>query len=409
MTNFQPSQTGSPVYDQVLAILRSSLWGEERFPYQAPQDVTWKELAKELGQQTVQFLPIDLLARENPGKYQNYVNAAAVNMMRWYKIMQEQQELCQLLSAAGIPCAVVKGAAAAIYYPQPGNRLIGDIDLLVKPSDFEQACRIVSEGADFLSENHRHREYRRNNVVVEIHRSFSSLRDPIKKEHFDQRIFDAIGAAESVSLHNCAFFTLPRIENGLTLLEHLNIHLEEGLGLRQIIDWMMFVDKALPDPVWHSEFAPFLRSIGLETLAVTVTRMCQMYLGLRTDITWCADAEEALCHELMEYIFHQGNFGRKNPRNFNRATSVIASTESPFSFFRILQHRGCQNWKALTRYPFLKPFAWLYQLIRYICRGLRTEHPVQFLQNAINRSKSKSNFLKALGVSTLAEKVQQQK
>lgn len=403
MTHSQPFPTGSPVYDQVLSLLRSSLWGEERFPYQAPQDVSWKEITRELKQQTVQFLPIDLLARENPAKSQHYITAAATNMLRWYKIMQEQQELCALLSAAGIPCAVVKGAAAAIFYPQPGNRLMGDIDLLVNPADFDRACHLISEGADFLGENFRHREYKRNSVVVEIHRSFSTLRDPIKRECFDRRIFGAIGTAESVSLDGCAFLPLPELENGLTLLEHINIHLENGLGLRQIIDWMMFVDKALPDRVWHSELAPFLRSMGLETLAVTVTRMCQMYLGLRTDISWCAGAEEALCHELMEYVFHQGNFGRKNQRGSNSAASVIGAAGTPFSFLRILQRRGCRNWKALTRYPFLKPFAWLYQLIRYIRSGLRTEHPVLFLKNAIKRSKSQSVFLEALGVSRMAQ------
>lgn len=178
MIHSQPCRTGSPVFDQVLSLLRSALWGEERFPYQAPQDVSWGEITRELKQQTVQFLPIDLLARENPAKSQHYIAAAATNMLRWYKIMQEQQELCVLLSAAGIPCATVKGAAAAIFYPQPSNRLLGDIDLLVNPADFDRACRLLSKDAEFLGENFRHREYRRNNVVVEIHRSFSTLRDP---------------------------------------------------------------------------------------------------------------------------------------------------------------------------------------------------------------------------------------
>ena len=56
--------------------------------------------------------------------------------------------------------------------------------------------------------------------------------------------------------------------------------MEEGLGLRQILDWALYVDKALDDDAWEHTFAPAVRRLGLERLAITVTRMCQLYLGL---------------------------------------------------------------------------------------------------------------------------------
>ncbi len=400
-------RTGSPVYDQVLALLRSALWGEERFPYQAPQDVEWKDILKELKNQTVQFLVVDLLARERPEKAEFYLASTAKNMMRLYNLLGLQQELCQHLSDAGIPCAVVKGAAAAILYPQPSGRLIGDIDLLVKPEDFEKASGIISQYADFHGETSRHREYKQDKVVVELHRCFSGSQDPQKRERFDQRIFRAIDAAETDSLDDYRFQCLPQAEHGLILLEHINIHLEDGLGLRQILDWMMYADKVLDDRFWHAEFAPLLQGLGLETLAVTVTRMCQMYLGLRTDITWCAGADDMLCQELLEYILGQGNFGRKLQHGANRAVSVLSAFGDLRTLFRILQQRGCNNWQALGRYPFLKPFAWLYQMIRYIHRGLRTKHPLRFLRDAVKRSKSQENFLEALGVYRISEQSKQ--
>ena len=169
------------------------------------------------------------------------------------------------------------------------------------------------------------------------------------------------------------------------LLEHISLHLEEGLGLRQILDWMLYADKVLDDQLWQDAFAPLLRELGLETLALTVTRMCQMYLGLRTDITWCAGADEMLCQYLMEYIFKQGNFGRKLQRGANRAVIVLDATKDLRTLFRILQYEGCKNWKAVSRFPILKPFAWLYQLLRYFIKGLRTKNPLAFLRNAAER------------------------
>ena len=403
---FQSHQTDSTVYNQVLALLRSALWGEERFPYRAPQDIAWNKVHKELKQHGVQFFPITLLARENPSQSLQYISTDAKNILRWDKIMQEQQNLCFMLQDASIPCAIVKGATAAEHYPQPSSRPLGDIDILIDPAYFEQACSLVSSTADYFGENSRHKEYKRNEVFIELHNGFSTLWDVEKRILFDQRIFGAITNAETVNIDNYTFFRLPTIEHGLTLLEHIDIHLESGLGLRQILDWMMFVDKELTDALWHNEFAPFLKQINRENLAITVTRMCQMYLGLREDITWCANADESLCHELITYILGQGNFGVKNPKGSNRLVSVLGCRRNIFSFFRMLQNIGCQNWTVLKRYPFLRSFAWLHQLIRYIRCGLRTKHPVKFLKSAINRSKSQSDFLNALGVSRVAEEGQ---
>lgn len=398
MAEIQARQTSSPVYDQVLSLLRSALWGEERFPYQPPQDVEWADIIQELKTQAIQYLAIDLLIRENPEKAESYINSTAKSVMRLYNLLALQQDLCQQLTNAGIPCVVVKGAAAAILYPQPSNRLIGDIDLLVKPEAFERACRCISQCADYLEENDRHTEYRKDNITIELHRAFSALPDPKKRAHSDQRIFGAIDAAETAFLDDYSFRGLPQVEHGLVLLEHISNHLEQGLGLRQILDWMMFADKVLDDRHWHAEFATLLRELNLETLATTVTRMCQMYLGLRTDITWCADADEGLCQQLMEYVLYQGNFGRKLQRGSNIAVSLLGTTGDPRSLFRYLQQEGCKNWAAIRRFPILKPFAWLYQLIRYAIRGLRTKNPVAFLQNAAKRSKSRSDFLDSLGV-----------
>ena len=396
--------TDSTVYNQVLAILRTVLWGEERFPYQAPQDADWDEIYKELKAQSVQGLAMDLLSRLNPSASRQYLTAAGRGMMHWYKILQGQQEIVHLLRDAGIACAVVKGTSAACYYPQPASRMMGDIDLLVDPADFDRACELISEGAEYLGENYRHTEYKRNGVVVEVHRAFAIFHDAEKDALFDQRVFGALGDAELVPLDGYTFCRLPAVENGLTLLEHINNHLHSGLGLRQIVDWMMYADRELDDAVWYRDFAPFLQKLERETLAVTVTRMCQMYLGLREDITWCAHADEDLCRELMDYILYQGNFGRKNENGSNCASEMISVTRSPLALFRVLQQRGCINLEdAIERRPFLRHFAWMYQIGRYVHRGLATEHPVRFLRTAITRSKPQSSLLEQLGVTRIEE------
>jgi len=203
------------------------------------------------------------------------------------------------------------------------------------------------------------------------------------------------------------FSALPKKENGLVLMEHINSHMESGLGFRQILDWMLYVDRNVDDAFWFRELEPVLREVRLDKLAVTVTRMCQLWLGLRTDITWCAGADEDLCRQLMEYILCQGNFGRKTEHGSNLAAGVVHASRNPFALLKILQRRGCINWKAAERYPFLKPFAWLYQLVRYIRLGLSSKHPWKLLTGAISQSDSRALFLEELGVSRMAEEGQQ--
>lgn len=107
------------------------------------------------------------------------------------------------------------------------------------------------------------------------------------------------------------FPILPWKQNGMELLWHIKQHLYNGLGLRQLIDWMMFADHYLDDE-GYNEYAEDMRKCGLLRLAIHVTRLCQLHLGLREEgISWCRKADESLCEELLAFVMEQGNFGIK--------------------------------------------------------------------------------------------------
>ena len=109
----------------------------------------------------------------------------------------------------------------------------------------------------------------KNDIIVELHRSFAKLNNADHARYLDDLIITNINPTHE----------LPDPVNGLVILEHISQHLVNGLGLRQIIDWMMFTDKCLPDEKWP-EFREMAQKTGMEKLAVVVTRMCEIYLGL---------------------------------------------------------------------------------------------------------------------------------
>ena len=120
---------------------------------------------------------------------------------------------------------------------------------------------------------------------------------------------------------------------------------------------MMFIYHNLNDQAFQ-EYEDILKQSGLLTLAKTVTRMCQMYLGLTESITWCADVDDKLCEELMGYILDQGNFGHK--RQDDKAAKVLTRYKTPIAFLKGMQRKGLYEWEAAKHHKWLRPLAWMY-------------------------------------------------
>ncbi|MGE0151804.1 MAG: nucleotidyltransferase family protein [Reyranellaceae bacterium] len=66
------------------------------------------------------------------------LDAEAVQKARLYGRFQQALQLraLQWIAAAGVSCVAIKGFASAfLYYPTPASRLLGDLDLLVRPAE----------------------------------------------------------------------------------------------------------------------------------------------------------------------------------------------------------------------------------------------------------------------------------
>ena len=393
------------VYEIILPLLRSGIWGEEKFPFTCPAEVDWDEVYKELRAQTVHYLHTNILRRVDEKNSIKYHQNTAVALRSWIRIMQAQQNLYALLQKENIPFVILKGAAVDIYYPEPIYRCMGDIDFIVKPEDFDRTAKCLEEnGYELIDANHaRHYEYKKDNILLEMHHHFSVLNDTDSEIWQDNLIMNAIDHASCETIYDFTFPMLPPLENGLVLLTHINQHMENGLGLRQIIDWMLYVDREVTDDFWNTSLGPATERIGLKTLAITVTKMCQIYLGLTKELEFMQEADVVLCNELMEYIMEQGNFGRKRGNQGNTAIQTLG-INNIFSLWKILQEKGLQNWTATQTYPFLRPFAWIYQIGRYIHLGFKRKKPLKQLKDDYLMGKYQDDFFNRLGVTRYINK-----
>ena len=303
-----------------------------------------------------------------------------------------QCNYAQSVLPISVPYVILKGTSAAQYYPHPEYRAMGDIDIMTRREDLKTACnQLVAKRYCVAKELNREIALIKDGIAVELHQRFAILNDPEQAKYLDDLIIENITPSHA----------LPDLVNGLVLLEHIDQHMEGGIGLRQIIDWMMFVDKCLPDEKWP-EFLVMAEKVGLEKLAIVCTRMCELYLGL-PQRKWCADAEKTLCEQLMDYVMACGNFGNKKTSDEAIIEDAIAYASTPKTFFTLLQKQGLKNWKSAKDHKILRPFAWVYQGFRYASKGIRRDRALSKLKEEYTAARQRNKLFDALGVKTMAK------
>lgn len=356
----------------------------------SPADTDWSAVLKEAKMQTVfgiavQGVPAQVRAQRRSEELSGVANYA--------RILFAHRELVDLFDQQGIPVAILKGMAAAVYYPNPSVRSFGDIDCIVPQDRFEEARRALEDNGYARKEgldDERHVEYIKNGVLIELHHHYSH--EDLDLEEF---IAEGLQHIRRLSVDGVPIPLFPKRENGIVLLAHMQHHLKSGMGLRQIIDWMMYAHSELDDSFWQESFEAAASRIGLSVLAKTATKMCQMYLGLEKSVSWCADADKELCEDLMDCLLSSGNFGRKHGRD-GQAETVVADMRR-IGVFRKLQRSGQINWKAYRKHPWLKPFCWAYQIFRYGKQWIQNRKDIHFFEDA-QRADRRMNLLKKLGI-----------
>ncbi len=337
----------------LLQLLRASLSGTES---PIPDSADWDAVIDEAGIQAVVGLIAKLLPKDKQRTYGSRTKAF------FLRVLHGQTELVRLFDAADIPLVILKGMAAAMYYPKASERSMGDVDFLVPQDRFSDALELMAANGYVMKEDpsdieKRHVSYRKGGVVFELHHHFSSFAldlEPI--------LIDGMSRAVRRQIGDCEFPTLPNPENALVLLAHVRQHLmESGLGLRQVLDWMQCLQSLTPEE--EEQLKKYARETGQYTLACTMNRVCNDWLG--TSFTWEGKTEAA--EELLEFLFECGNFGEK--RGTDRPVEAVSLSVRAMGLFPYLQDMGLHNWKAARKYTVLRPFAWMHTVCRYAKKG----------------------------------------
>ncbi|MDO4466471.1 MAG: nucleotidyltransferase family protein [Bacillota bacterium] len=360
---------------EVLELIRKTLTDEE-----IDSISDWKCIFGELLDQAIYCLPYaqlsksDLLRKEEKNQYRL---ECLKNLTRNVQILRAQTKLVQLLQTNDVPFVVLKGSAASMYYPHPEYRCMGDIDIIVKPEDFEKANRVLEKEyvlEQAIEDCPLHAGYMSpEGFEIELHKYFSILNNNKKLDEF---IYEGIDRCQWHELQGQTFPSLPPVENGLVLLYHIYQHLEEsGIGYRQVIDFREFANK---NKEILDEFLLACEKTHLRGLAEIMLTLCQKHLGLDIEFKKKMNIQSDSEEYLLSLFSSSGNFGSKiREEEDNKAEIVLKNFKNPIHGFKILQKYGLENWSLAQKYIVLRPFAWIYQIFRYAGRirnygGLKT-------------------------------------
>ena len=175
-------------------------------------------------------------------------------------------KLFAMLREDGMRCCVLKGQGNALMYPNPYSRTPGDIDVWINASReriMEYASKKFELGDDIRLQ---HLETSLDGVPVELHFFPCSMNNPIYhtrlqkwfRRNADLQCSNVVGLPDGAG--DIAIRTSPF--NVVYQLCHLYHHFfDEGVGMRQIIDYFLVVNDFSKNVFWNNNSSKITPSL----------------------------------------------------------------------------------------------------------------------------------------------------
>ncbi len=386
----------------VLDLLATNLFGADK---SVVSEIDFSEVWQESYLHTVPLLAFSGAIPTMPQDFKTFLRGQFnIIITRNSRRIGEHVFLHKLLTEAGIGYTIIKGFACSLYYHDPLLRLIGDVDFLVNPADFDRAeALLIDKGFTPLkSTGESHKVFLYKGCRYEMHYEPAGIPageiGSITKDLLQ-------GAVSSAHSHTTEFGTInvpDRFHHGLIILLHMCHHLNgEGIGLRHLCDWAVFVNSMSREEFCEL-FEESLKSIGLWHFACVLTALCVEFLGCNPEILTEKIAENSLKAYMLD-IIKGGNFGQKDDDRSHQA--LLMSREniddkkensSLKNLFLSANRAVYKNWPWCKKIKLLLPLGWLFFGIRYIIRSINGKRPEINVGAVISGAQERKSLYKDL-------------
>lgn len=307
----------------LFSLIKVSLWGVEN--KMDVSEINWKHIVALAKRQTISgllFDGIDLLCKSNISlKIPLDIKLGLIGQVRAIErqntfINDKIAELFREYESIGVKPILMKGQSVATRYSHPNHRQSGDVDLLfINQEQLQNANGWANvNGSNLDGFYQKHLSFQWNGIIVENHNQLSPFSKKLYREYFDEVVRQELNENNKLPKRNidhCEVYEMPTTLYAFFLLVHMSYHiLEDGLGLRQVCDWILFL-KEHHSQIDKQKFSMWTEHLGLAHLANAFGSICVEYMGLpKSYLPFSLQCNLTYEKLLLEEIMYGGNFGR---------------------------------------------------------------------------------------------------
>lgn len=192
-------------------------------------------------------------------------------------------DLARKWAEGGCRIMMVKGQAMGLYYPVPEHRAVGDIDIYLF-DDYERGNDIARYAGGHVDTSwYKHSQIYYREQVFENHLFFVTTREGKRSKQLNDTLCGLL-EGQSFPCFRGSDILLPPVDfNALFLTYHSLSHfVSEGLRLKQVVDWAMFLKEEQTRIAWpmfsdlcdrfhFTRYVNVLNDIAVHCLGVSVT------------------------------------------------------------------------------------------------------------------------------------------
>ena len=347
----------------LISLLRSQICGTELAPDIAAGigEETLSEIYKLSKPQDVTHIVASALLSANlvpDGNAKNaFLKEEMTAVFRHAQIRHELERISRAFEAAGVDFMPLKGSVIRKYYPRPEQRTSCDIDILVRPEDFDAASSVMENELAMRFDArtaHDASYYSASKTHIELHYDLLENNDPSIRAVLD-RVWDC---SHPISEGSHCF----EMESDMFVAYHI-IHMAKhflggGCGVRPFIDLWIAKNKMGYDT---DNLLNILSECSLEKFARSVI--------LLSDVWFSGEAHTDLTREIENYLLSSAIYGTidnhvaiERHREGGKRGYYFKRLFMPYASLKKIYPR-------LEKYPVLYPFYQVKRWFRFILRG----------------------------------------
>lgn len=237
------------------------------------------------------------------------------------KLNRKCSEIFKEYEESSMEIMLIKGQGNALLYPRPLLRTPGDIDILVSNIDRSKLTNYAKTKDHLTGHHYHHIEYEDEDISIEVHFLPCSMNNPFYHRRRQKWLRRNKGRCRKELPDNEGKIRVPALKyNVVYQLAHMMHHFfDEGIGLRQMIDYYYLLRKAKGDVRCQmDDVRETLKYLNLYKFAGAVMYIMKEVLGL-DEKYMIVPVDERRGKTLLNEILKGGNFGHYSGLDQNNA------------------------------------------------------------------------------------------